>query len=72
MDGANTCATEPTSIPSIARACEVDASKRETLKFTSEFDELPGQLTMTANLVEITNDPAFFWLVSPGAEVPLK
>jgi hypothetical protein len=40
--------------------------------FTLEDAELPGQSTFNANRVEITNDLEFFWLLSPGAEGPLK
>jgi hypothetical protein len=39
---------------------------------TVEDDELPGQSTFSANRVEITNDPEFLRLLSPGTEVPLK
>ena len=55
----------------MAMPCEADASRRDTVRFTWE-EEFPGQSTLNANRVEITNDPGFFWLVSPSAEVPLK
>ena len=66
MDGTNVCAVGPRAIPSMAMACEADASRRETVRFTWE-DEFPGQSTFNANRVETTNDPEFFWLVSPSS-----
>jgi hypothetical protein len=70
MDDARICAVGPKGIPSIAMACEADASSRETVRLTWE-EEFRGQSTFNAKRVEITNAPGFFWLVSPKAEVPL-
>ena len=72
MDCTKVCAADPTVVPSMAMACEAAASSRDTVTLTLEDAELPGQSTFNANRVEITNDPEFFWLLSPGAEVPLK
>ena len=70
MDDTNICAVGPKEIPSMAMACEAEASRRDTVRLTWE-EEFRGQSTFNANRVEITNAPAFFRLVSPTAEVPL-
>ena len=72
MDSIKVCAADPTVVPSTEMACEVAASRRDMVTLTFEDAELPGQSTRNANRVEITNDLEFLWLVSPGAEAPLK
>jgi hypothetical protein len=72
MDCTKIVAADPTVVPSMVIACEGAASSRETVTFTLEEAELPEQSTFNANLVEMTNDLELVWLLTPGAEVPLK
>ena len=72
MDCTKVCADDPSVAPSMVMACEEAASRRDMVTSTLEAGELPGQSTLNANRVEITNDLLRFWLVSPGFEVPLK
>jgi hypothetical protein len=72
MDCTKVRAADPTGVPSMVMACEGVASSRDMVTLTLEDGGLPGQSTFRANRVEITNDPEFFWLLSPGAEVPWK
>src|ERR1700678_3794891 len=72
MEGTSVCTANPTVVPSMEIAWDEAASRRDIVRLTRDDEELPGQSTLKVNRVEITNDPAVFWLVSPGAEVPLK
>jgi len=72
MDGIKVCGADPTVVPSTEMTCEGAASRRDMVTLTWDNAELPGQSTLNANRVEITNDLGFFLLVSPGAEAPLK
>ena len=59
MEGTNICAVGPNEIPSMAMACEAEASRRDTVRLTLE-EEFRGQSTFNANRVETTNAPGFF------------
>ncbi len=72
MDCAKGCGAIPNAVPSMEMACEAAPSRRDMVTLTWEDDELPGQSIFNAKRVEITNEVEFFWLVSPGADVPLK
>jgi hypothetical protein len=72
MDCTKVRVADPTAFPSMVMACEGAASSRDMVTLTVEDGALPGQSTLNPNRVEITNDRELFWLLSPGAEVPLK
>src|SRR5260370_31936396 len=70
MDWTKACGADPRMAPSMLMACEGAASRRDTVTLTWEDGELPGQSIFNANSVEITNDPEFLRLRSPGANGP--
>ncbi len=72
MDCTKVCSVDLTGVPSIRMKCVSAASNRDMITFTLDAAELPGQSTLNAKRVEVTNDRGCFWLLSPGAEVPLK
>jgi hypothetical protein len=72
MDCTRVRAADLTAVPSMVMRCEDAASRRDMVTLTLENGALPGQSTLNPNRVETTNELEVFWLLSPGAEVPLK
>ena len=72
MDCSKVCAAGLTVVPSMVMACDGAPSRRDMVTLTLENGALPGQSTLNPNRVETTSEPEVFWLLSPGAEVPLK
>ena len=72
MDCSKVAAADLTVVPSMVMACEGAPSRRDMVTLTLENGALPGQSTLNPNRVETTSEREVFWLLSPGAELPLK